>query len=105
MAEKSLLSQIEESFDRAAALTGHDRRILAQIRSCNGVYRLAFPIKRDDGSIEVIRAWRAEHSHHRLPTKGGVRYSRGSHRTRLPAPQNLESAPRSEARTRAARGG
>ena len=53
----SLLGQIEESFDRAAALTGHDKRILAQIRSCNSVYRMAFPIKRDDGSIEVIRAW------------------------------------------------
>jgi glutamate dehydrogenase (NAD(P)+) len=36
---------------------------------------MEFPIKRDDGSIEVIRAWRAEHSHHKLPTKGGVRYS------------------------------
>lgn len=71
----SLLGQIEESFDRAAALTGHDKHILAQVRSCNSVYRMEFPIKRDDGSIEVIRAWRAEHSHHKLPTKGGVRYS------------------------------
>ena len=35
---------------------------------------MAFPIEKDDGSIEVIHAWRAEHCHHKLPTKGGIRY-------------------------------
>ena len=36
---------------------------------------MTFPIKKDDGTIETIHAWRAEHSHHKLPTKGGIRYS------------------------------
>ncbi len=49
--------------------------ILDQIRACNGVYRLRFPVRRDDGTIVVIEGYRAEHSHHRLPTKGGIRYS------------------------------
>src|SRR5688500_7312990 len=35
---------------------------------------MAFPLERDDGSIEVVHAWRAEHSQHKLPTKGGIRY-------------------------------
>ncbi|MGH9465169.1 MAG: Glu/Leu/Phe/Val family dehydrogenase, partial [Thermoanaerobaculia bacterium] len=47
----------------------------AKIKECNGVYHVTFPLVRDDGSIETIHAWRAEHSHHRLPTKGGIRYS------------------------------
>ena len=71
----SFLAQVNRSFDRAALISGHDPRLLAQIRECNSVYRLTFPLKRDDGSIEVVQAWRAEHSHHKLPTKGGIRYS------------------------------
>lgn len=70
----SLLEEVNRSFDRAAALTPHDPHLLQQIRTTNSVYHIAFPIKRDDGSIEVIEAWRAEHSHHRRPTKGGIRY-------------------------------
>ena len=67
--------QVNRSFDRAAALTSHDPRMLAQIRECNSVYHFAFPVKRDDGSLEVIHGWRAEHSQHKLPTKGGIRFS------------------------------
>jgi glutamate dehydrogenase (NAD(P)+) len=58
------------------SLTKHDPRLLTQIRECNSVYHVTFPVKRDDGSIEAIHAWRAEHSHHKLPTKGGIRYSK-----------------------------
>jgi len=67
--------QVNRSFDRAAALTDHDPAMLSQIRECNSVYHMSFPVKRDDGSIEAIHGWRAEHSHHKLPTKGGIRFS------------------------------
>jgi len=71
----SLWEQVGRQFDRAAARTGHDPGILAQIRVCNHVHRIAFPIKRDNGTVEVILGWRAEHSQHKLPTKGGIRFS------------------------------
>lgn len=67
--------QVNLSFDKAAALTGHDATLLAQIKACNSVIHVSFPLRRDDGSIEVIQAWRAQHSHHKLPTKGGIRFS------------------------------
>ncbi|CUT98844.1 glutamate dehydrogenase [Echinococcus multilocularis] len=49
--------------------------VLDNIRAVDNVTEFRFPIKRDDGSFEVINAWRAQHSHHRLPCKGGTRYA------------------------------
>ncbi len=67
--------QVNQAFDRAAAFTRHHPTLLEQIKACNSVYYVSFPLRRDDGTIEVIHAWRAEHSQHKLPTKGGIRYS------------------------------
>ncbi len=71
----TFLEQVNASFDTAAAYTDCPQGILDQIKVCNGIYRMTFPLQRDDGSIEVVEGWRAQHSHHKLPTKGGVRYS------------------------------
>jgi glutamate dehydrogenase (NAD(P)+) len=72
---REFLDQVNSAFDKAAAYTAHPPGLLEQIKICNRLYSMEFPLKRDDGSIEVIRAWRAEHSHHKLPVKGGIRYS------------------------------
>lgn len=73
----SFFEQVTRNFDRAAALTDHPAGLLNQIKQINSVIHFTFPLKRDDGSIEVIHAWRAEHSQHKLPTKGGIRYAEG----------------------------
>jgi glutamate dehydrogenase (NAD(P)+) len=69
------MGQVNQQFDRAAAFTRHEPTLLDQIKACNCVYYVSFPVRRDDGTIEVVHAWRAEHSQHKLPTKGGIRYS------------------------------
>ena len=71
----NLNEQVLRMFDAAAPHTSVSADLLTQIRTCNSIYYVSFPIQRDDGTIEVINAWRAEHSHHRMPTKGGIRYS------------------------------
>jgi glutamate dehydrogenase (NAD(P)+) len=71
----SFFDEVNKMFDRAAAHTDHAPGLLAQIRSCNSAYHVSFPLVRDNGEIEVIHAYRAEHSHHMQPTKGGIRYA------------------------------
>jgi glutamate dehydrogenase (NAD(P)+) len=71
----SFFQSVERSFDKAAKFTKWDLGILEQIKACNSVYQMRFPVKRDDGSIEVIEAYRVQHSHHKTPCKGGIRFS------------------------------
>jgi glutamate dehydrogenase (NAD(P)+) len=71
----NFFESVTKSFDKAAKFTRWEEGILEQIKECNAVYRMKFPIKRDDGSIEVIEAYRAQHSHHKTPCKGGIRFS------------------------------
>src|SRR6186997_1352422 len=71
----SFFQSVEKSFDKAAKFTKWDPGILEQIKACNAVYQIRFPIKRDDGSIEVIEAYRVQHSQHKSPCKGGIRFS------------------------------
>ena len=71
----SFLSSVMEQFDRAAGYSDLPPGLIEQVRSCNSVYHLRFPVELEDGRIEVVEAYRAEHSHHRLPTKGGLRVS------------------------------
>lgn len=73
--EYRFFDQVNIAFDKAAAYTRFDDGLLNQIKMCNNVLRVAFPLKRDDGSIEVIEGWRVQHSHHKQPTKGGIRYA------------------------------
>lgn len=73
--EPRFLEMVKIFFDQAAARTQIDPSLLDVIKQCNSVYRVSFPIRRDDGTVETIQGYRAQHSHHRLPCKGGIRYA------------------------------
>ena len=75
MSDYKFFDQVNKAFDKSAEFSDHDEGLLVQIKNCNNVYHITFPLERDDGSIEVIHGWRVEHSHHKLPTKGGIRFS------------------------------
>ena len=71
----SFYQNVRAFFDKAAPHTNHPPGLLEQIKECNCVYEFKFPVRHDDGTIEIVHAYRAEHSHHKLPTKGGIRYA------------------------------
>jgi glutamate dehydrogenase (NAD(P)+) len=71
----SFFENVTRSFDKASKYTKWEKGLLDQIKECNAVYQMRFPIKRDDGNIEVIEAYRVQHSQHKTPCKGGIRFS------------------------------
>lgn len=71
----SFFESVNKSFEKAVKYTKWESGILEQIKACNAVYQMRFPIKRDDGTIQVIEAYRVQHSHHKTPCKGGIRFS------------------------------
>jgi glutamate dehydrogenase (NAD(P)+) len=75
IADYSFFQSVVRSFDRAAKFTRWDPGILEQIKECNSVYQMKFPVRMDDGRIEVIEAYRVQHSHHKTPCKGGIRFA------------------------------
>lgn len=68
------LDSVNYYFDKAAKFVDLPDGLIEQIRVCNSLYYMQFPV-RIQGNIQVVKAWRAEHSHHKLPTKGGIRYA------------------------------
>ncbi|MFM2387229.1 MAG: hypothetical protein RL660_1986, partial [Bacteroidota bacterium] len=73
-AHYSFFQSVERNFDRASKFTQYDAGILEQIKACNSIYSMKFPVRIGD-KVEVIEAYRVQHSHHKLPVKGGIRYS------------------------------
>ncbi len=70
----SFFQSVEDYFDKAASSTNLPSGLLKQIKACNAVYQMRFPVKMGN-DYHVIEAYRVQHSHHRLPTKGGIRYA------------------------------
>jgi glutamate dehydrogenase (NAD(P)+) len=65
---------VKNQFDQAADLIGLEdymrRALIMPFRSVS----VEVPFRRDDGSIEVVRGYRVQHSGARGPCKGGIRY-------------------------------
>jgi glutamate dehydrogenase (NAD(P)+) len=77
MSDYSFFEGVEKNFDKAAKHTDLPHGLLEQIKGCNAVFRMNFPVRRTNGDVEVVEAYRVQHSNHRSPTKGGIRYSLG----------------------------
>ena len=72
--EPSFRENVDLMYDRAAATLDLPIGLADQIRTCNSVYQVKFGVK-IRGEYKVFSGWRAVHSEHRLPVKGGIRYA------------------------------
>jgi glutamate dehydrogenase (NAD(P)+) len=57
--EPRLLENLEMFFERAFSYSGLDNEYFELIIKCDNVVRIMIPLKRDDGSIEIVSAYRA----------------------------------------------
>ena len=72
--QPSFRQNVDLMVDRAMSLMGMDEGTIEAIKACNSVLQVRFPVKIGD-KVEVFTGWRATHSTHRLPSKGGIRFA------------------------------
>ena len=70
----TFLENVDMMINDAIEHINIDQDISKILRTCRSVIQLKFPLK-IKGKIEIFYGWRAVHSSHRLPVKGGLRYS------------------------------
>lgn len=76
MARGSFFDSVASYVSRACGYSNYPKGVLEQVRTCNAIYRIRIPVRDDEGRVQVVEAFRAEHSYHRLPAKGGIRFSK-----------------------------
>ena len=74
MAEATFKESVNLMFDRAAATLDIPPGLAEQIKANNNVYQVRFFVKFRD-RYQIFTGWRATHSEHRLPVKGGIRFA------------------------------
>lgn len=74
-AEDQLIDQLKMSKISLDDKRKKVKGILLCMQSCDHIIEIAFPIRRDSGDYEIITGYRAQHSTHRVPTKGGKCFS------------------------------
>lgn len=72
--ETTFLESVDLCFDRAADAMDLPNGLARQIRTCNAICEMKFGVELKDG-YEIFTGWRATHSEHVLPAKGGIRYA------------------------------
>ena len=71
----SFRSNVDRMVDRAMQSLDIHPALKEEIKACASVIKVQFPVRMDDGTYRIFTGYRATHSDHRLPAKGGIRYA------------------------------
>ncbi len=75
MSQYSFSQSVDLMADRALQTLDLPQGVSDAIKATNSVLQVKFPVRLESGKVEVFSGWRAVHSDHRLPVKGGIRYA------------------------------
>ena len=70
----SFRESVDHMVDHAIGIMGLEAGMGEALKSCASVLQVSFPVE-INGRAEIFTGWRATHSDHRLPSKGGIRYA------------------------------
>src|SRR4030042_5785269 len=72
--QTSTYANVTRQFDKAADLIGLDPEIRKILRKTTNEIVVNFPVRMDDGSIEMFTGYRVQHNNVLGPYKGGLRF-------------------------------
>ncbi|GAA1950874.1 glutamate dehydrogenase [Nocardioides panacihumi] len=72
--ERSVLDDAREQLAQAVETLGLGPAVFAMLAAPRREISVSIPLRRDDGTTEVLRGYRVQHNYSRGPGKGGVRF-------------------------------
>eukprot|EP00484_Ammonia_sp_Unknown_P018805 CAMPEP_0197049268 /NCGR_PEP_ID=MMETSP1384-20130603/24448_1 /TAXON_ID=29189 /ORGANISM="Ammonia sp." /LENGTH=514 /DNA_ID=CAMNT_0042481521 /DNA_START=189 /DNA_END=1733 /DNA_ORIENTATION=+ len=69
----AFLAASRKYFEKAAAILGLSQDAIETLSHPRVVFKFTFPFRDDNGDYHTIHGYRAQHTHHKLPCKGGIR--------------------------------
>lgn len=66
--EPNFLQMVKSYFDQAGRYTSVSKDVLEVYKNCNRVIKINLPLVRENGKIEYITSYRAQHKHHKFPS-------------------------------------
>ncbi|MGZ4453317.1 MAG: Glu/Leu/Phe/Val family dehydrogenase [Nocardioides sp.] len=78
-AARTVLDDAQDQLAQAVEILGLRPEVHAMLAEARREVSVSIPLRRDDGSIEVLRGYRVQHNYSRGPGKGGVRFDAGVH--------------------------
>ena len=70
----SFRESVDHMVDHAIEIMGMERGMGEALKVCHSVLQVSFAVE-IDGEPQIFTGWRATHSDHRLPSKGGIRFA------------------------------
>ncbi|CAM3333492.1 Glu/Leu/Phe/Val family dehydrogenase [Zobellia roscoffensis] len=72
--KQGMLSNVMRQFDNAADIIGLNSNIRKILEVTNNELVVHFPVRMDDGEVEIFTGYRVQHNNSLGPYKGGLRY-------------------------------